>query len=272
MDNSIASDVLGATGTRKSLIMPLTLDNVSYEIGGMRLIKDLGAEFSSHDLSIVLGPNGAGKSLFLRLCHGLIQPSKGVIKWGGSQKASAERHQAMVFQRPVMLRRDVFANLDHSLKHRGVNKRARIQVIEKVLSNTGLTRLTRVPARRLSVGEQQRLAIARAWCLAPEVLFLDEPTAALDPAATYSLEKIINDIRKTGTKIIMTTQDLGQAKRLANEVLFLYRGRFLERAIAKEFFERPKNDLAQAFLNGDLLWWNRKELKPPQKSDRHEEK
>ena len=112
--------------------------------------------------------------------------------------------------------------------------------------------------------DKQRLAVARAWCLDPEVLFLDEPTAALDPAATHSLEKIIDAIKKSGTKIIMSTHDLGQAKRLADEILFLYRGRLLERADANQFFDQPENDLAQSFMRGELLWWNRQELKPPE--------
>ena len=252
-------------------ILPLKLKNVSYEIEGMRLIKDLSVEFSSSSLTVILGPNGAGKSLLLRLCHGLIEPSSGTIEWCGNENTSARRHQAMVFQRPIMLRRNVFANLDHSLKHRGIKKAERINKIEETLKHTGLTRLTNVPARRLSVGEQQRLAVARAWCLAPEVLFLDEPTAALDPAATHSLERIIDEIKETGTKIIMSTHDLGQAKRLADEVLFLYRGRLLERADANHFFDQPKNDLAKSFMRGELLWWNRQELKPPEKFNNRKE-
>jgi tungstate transport system ATP-binding protein len=263
MDNSDNSNPSWSVGARSVQILPLTLSKVSYEIDGIRLIKDLSVEFLSDSLSVVLGPNGAGKSLMLRLCHGLIQPSSGTIEWGGKEKASAKCYQAMVFQRPIMLRRDVFSNLSHGLKHRGIKKSERVNRIEEILKHTGLTRLADVPARRLSVGEQQRLAIARAWCLDPEVLFLDEPTASLDPAATYSLERIINSIKRSGTKIIMTTHDLGQAQRLADEVLFLYRGRLLERTGAKQFFDQPENDLAQSFLRGELLWWNRKELKPP---------
>ena len=113
------------------------------------------------------------------------------------------------------------------------------------------------------MGEQQRLALARAWLLRPEVLFLDEPSASLDPSGTHALEGIIQAIEKAGTKVIMTTQDLGQAKRLGRDILFLYRGRLLERATASKFFDIPKNDLAQAFLKGELLWWNRKDLTPP---------
>ena len=246
-------------------ILPLVLKDVSYEIGRMRLIKDVSVEFASPALTVILGPNGAGKSLLLRLCHGIIEPSSGTIEWGGSESALAYRYQAMVFQRPVMLRRSVFANLDHALKHRGIKKSKRIQKIEEILIHTGLTRLAKISARLLSVGEQQRLAVARAWSLDPEVLFLDEPTAALDPAATHSLEEIIDLIGKSGTKVIMSTHDLGQAKRLADEILFLNRGRLLEKANGDQFFDEPKNDLARSFIRGELLWWHRQELKPPKK-------
>lgn len=269
MDNSVKLNLSKSANVGTSRILPLTLKDVSYEIEGMRLIKDLSIEFSSSSLTVILGPNGAGKSLLLRLCHGLIEPSSGIIEWGGIESESARRYQAMVFQRPIMLRRNVFANLDHSLKCRGIEKAERNNKIAEILRYTGLTRLANVPARRLSVGEQQRLAVARAWCLAPEVLFLDEPTAALDPAATHSLEGIIDVIKVSGTKIIMSTQDLGQAKRLADEVVFLYRGRLLERADANQFFDQPKNDLAQSFMRGELLWWNRQELKPPDEFNNH---
>lgn len=264
MDSSVKR-FIPADGTIKpARILPLELKNVSYEIAGMRLIKDLSVNFKFGSLTVILGPNGAGKSLLLRLCHGLIKPSTGTIDWRGPKISAPQRYQAMVFQRPVMLRRTVLANLKHSLKYRGINKAERTKKIENILQHTGLSRLAKVPARLLSVGEQQRLAVARAWSLDPEVLFMDEPTAALDPAATHSLEKIIGAITKSGTKIIMSTHDLGQAKRLADEVLFLYRGRLLEQADAVQFFKQPKNDLAQSFMRGELLWWNRQELKPPE--------
>jgi tungstate transport system ATP-binding protein len=244
-------------------ILPLSLDNVSYEIGGMLLIKKMTLALEAGTLTVIMGPNGAGKSLLLRLCHGLIMPSSGRIKWQGPLASNPQAHQAMVFQRPVMLRRSVKANLTHGLKHRGVSRAEKNHMAEDMLQRTGLTRLAKVPARRLSYGEQQRLAVARAWLLDPEVLFMDEPTAALDPAATHALEEIVDAIRQSGTKIIMSTHDLGQAKRLADDVLFLYRGRLLEHSAASSFFEKPDNDLAQAFLQGELLWWNRKDLKPP---------
>jgi len=240
------------TLNNKPSILPLVLDDVSFEAGQRDLIKSMSLRFDGQARSVILGPNGAGKSLLLRLCHGLIQPSNGTISWQGD----AERHaQAMVFQRPVMLRRSVTANVEYGLKLRGVAKAARRELIDEALERTGLRRRADEPARALSIGEQQRLAVARAWATRPQVLFLDEPTASMDPAATHDFEQVLDAIHQAGTKIIMTTHDLGQARRLADEILFLFRGRLLERAPAVEFFAQPQNDLAQAFLRGELLWW-----------------
>lgn len=247
-------------------ILPLELTDVSFAAGGNRLIKDVTLRFEPGLKTVMIGPNGAGKSLFLRLCHGLLQPTQGSIRW--QQETGADRHQAMVFQRPVMLRRSVAANIDYALKLRQISRRDRGDIIDRVLHQTGLRRLADQPARVLSIGEQQKLALARAWALEPQVLFLDEPTASLDPAATHSVEEIIAAIHDAGTRIIMTTHDLGQARRIADEVLFINRGRILEAAPADRFFNAPENDLAQAFLRGELLWWNkgqdnRKQGMPP---------
>jgi tungstate transport system ATP-binding protein len=247
----------------KPYILPLELKNVSFEVNGMRYIKEINFILNTEANTIVLGPNGAGKSLFLRLCHGLVDPSEGSINWLGPHAEKPEKYQAMVFQKPVMLKRSVIENLHFGLKCSGVSKKIRTPVIEKIIEKIGLSRLAKIPARSLSTGEQQRLAIGRAWSLRPEVLFLDEPTANLDPAATHVVEEIISSIKKTGTTIIMATHDLGQARRLADNILFLYRGRILENSSVEKFFTTPKNDLAQAFIKGELLWWHRKKLKPP---------
>lgn len=237
-------------------ILPLALENVSLEIGGVRLIKDIQCRFEAGPRSVVIGPNGAGKSLFLRLCHGLIAPTSGAVRWQGPAGAAQPgAAQAMVFQRPVMLRRSVAANVDYALKLKGHARAERAEIIDEALARCGLRRLRDQPARVLSFGEQQKLALARAWALRPQVLFLDEPTASLDPAATHAVEEIVQAIHDAGTRIIMTTHDLGQARRLSDEVLFLHRGRLLEHAEAGAFFENPKNDLAQAFVRGELLWW-----------------
>ena len=239
------------------MILPLTFQDVSFEIGGIRLIKDLNCTLEAGPRTMILGANGAGKSLFLRLCHGLIRPTAGRVLWQGAKGRDPADAQAMVFQRPVMLRRSVAANVDYALKLRGMAAAERRAAVEDALGHTGLRRLADNPARVLSVGEQQKLALARAWALQPEVLFLDEPTASLDPAATHAVEQIINAIDAAGTRIVMTTHDLGQARRLGDEVMFLNRGRLLEKALAERFFSEPENDLAQAFLRGELLWWQR---------------
>lgn len=232
-------------------ILPCRFEEVWLERGGLPLLADLDTRLEAGPRSIVLGPNGAGKSLFLRLAHGLIAPSRGRVHWRGERPA---RRQAMVFQRPVLLRRSVAANLDYVLRLRGLPSTQRREQRAAVLERTGLTALAARPARVLSGGEQQRLALARAWALEPEVLLLDEPTANLDPTGTRAVEAIIQAIHEAGTKIVMTTHDLGQARRLADEILFLHQGRLLEQAPAARFFEAPASPEAAAFLKGDLLW------------------
>ena len=244
-------------------VLPLEMKDVSFEGGGKRLIKDFNCTFEAGPRTVILGPNGAGKSLLLRLCHGLLKPAGGEIIWHGASGADPLPAQAMVFQRPVMLRRSVTANVDYALKLRGIARAERLELIDEALEKTGIRRFAQSSARVLSYGEQQKLALARVWALKPQVLFLDEPTASLDPAATHVIEEVIADIHAQGTRIIMSTHDLGQARRLADEILFLHRGRLLECSPAEQFFSGPRNDLAQAFLKGDLLWWRKQPFRDP---------
>jgi len=235
-------------------ILPLRLERVSYAVRGRTLIDAIDVTLTANARTMILGPNGAGKSLLLRLCHGLIAPTSGRVIWCGPFAGEARKRQAMVFQRPVMLRRSAAGNIDHALGLRGFKGADRKERLAKALQNTGLTEIAKQPARVLSGGEQQRLALARAWSLEPEVLFLDEPTANLDPAAARKVEETIAAIHAAGTKIIMTTHDLGQARRLADEVLFLHRGRLVEHADAETFFEGPRTEAAAAYLRGELYW------------------
>lgn len=234
-------------------VLPLVLDGVSFEAGGRRLLDRISTTFLPGVRTVILGPNGAGKSLLLRLCHGLIKPTAGKLRWSETLPRRVQRAQAMVFQRPVLLRRSVVANIDFALRVRGVAHRERARRSAHVLAGTGLSEHAGRPARVLSSGEQQRLALARAWALEPEVLFLDEPTANLDPAATRSVEEIIAAIHHSGTKVVMTTHDLGQAHRQADEVMFLHKGQRLEQTPAAEFFDHPRSEQARAFLAGELL-------------------
>lgn len=233
--------------------MPLVVSGLSYVAGGKAILQDLSLRLETGARTVILGPNGAGKSVLLRLCHGLLEPSAGDIRWGGLEPRAARRRQAMVFQRPVLLRRSVAANLAHALKVKGIARVRRQPMVTEALEAAGLARLAHQPARTLSGGEQQRLAIARAWVTDPAVLLLDEPTSSLDPDATRAVEELIRAVEAAGTKIIMTTHDLGQARRLANEVLFINRGRLLEHSPAADFFRRPRNPLAARFLAGALL-------------------
>jgi tungstate transport system ATP-binding protein len=231
-------------------ILPLTLNDVGFDVRGQNLLRHIGLTFSSGGLTVIMGPNGAGKTLLLRLCHGLLQPTSGEIRWNGN----AENRHAMVFQRPVLLRRSARANLVHALALRKVPRGGRRKRADAALERFGLLSLADRPARVLSGGEQQRLAIARAWALDPQVLFLDEPSSALDPGATRQIEDAIAAIKSDGVKIVMATHDLGQAKRLADDVVFLNRGQIVEHTPAKDFFEKPRSKEAQAFLRGELLW------------------
>ncbi|MEK9968790.1 MAG: ATP-binding cassette domain-containing protein [Ferrovibrio sp.] len=238
-------------------LLPLRLENVGYSVDGQRLINSISLRFEMGAPSLVLGPNGAGKSLLLRLCHGRIQPTAGKVDWQGAAARdpnSLRFDQAMVFQKPVLLRRSVLENAEFPLKLRGLNAPTRRSRAMDVLDRVGLAALAGRPARVLSGGEQQRLALARAWALEPQILFLDEPSAALDPGATRQVEGIITSIAAGGTKVVMTTHDLGQARRLAGDIIFLHRGSVTERSPATEFFNAPRSDAARAFLQGDLTW------------------
>ncbi|MBW2389364.1 MAG: ATP-binding cassette domain-containing protein [Deltaproteobacteria bacterium] len=235
-------------------ILPLELEQVCFDAGGRTLLDRVSVRFDSRGRSFILGPNGAGKSLLLRIAHGLLPPSAGRVVWSGGDAISCARNQAMVFERPVLLRRSVIANVEYALARRGFERSSVKRKAEAALERTGLQDFAQRNARVLSSGEQQRLALARAWAVDPQVLFLDEPTAALDPSATRSVEQIIEAISDGGTKIIMITHDMAQARRLADEVLFFNRGALVERAATNEFFDSPKSSEARAFARGELLW------------------
>lgn len=233
-------------------ILPLSLEGVGYAVAGTALLSDLTLRVEAGRRLVVMGPNGAGKSLLLRLCHGLIEPTRGRRLWAsGEGRAEA---QAMVFQRPILLRRSVAANLAYPLALKGLPRTERAATVARTLGRFGLTPLADRPARLLSGGEQQRLALARAWSMRPHILFLDEPSSALDPSATRIIEEMIAGFSAEGITIVMTTHNLGQARRLAQDVAFLHRGRLIEHRSAAAFFAGPQTPEARAFLAGDLIW------------------
>lgn len=241
------------SASRANPLMPLRVRGLGYVAGGKSILSDVSFELADAARTIILGPNGAGKSVLLKLCHGLLEPSAGELRWAGRTPAESRSHRGMVFQRPVLLRRSVAANLAHALAVSGVPRAARAGLVDEALQAAGLEPLARQFARTLSGGEQQRLALARAWVLKPAVMLLDEPTANLDPEATRAIEDLILSFEARGTRVIMTTHDIGQARRLADEILFLHRARLLEHAPAERFFAGPRDPSAARFISGGLL-------------------
>lgn len=246
------ADLAAATDTTP--ILPAHARGLVFEAGGRRLIDGLDLTLRLGVRTVVMGPNGAGKSLLLRLLHGLLEPSAGAILWGGRPPGHAVRlRQAMVFQRPVLLRRSARANIEYALAVAGVARHERAARAEAALARARLGHLAGSPARVLSGGEQQLLSIARALATAPEILILDEPTSNLDPAATKAIEALLGAVRAEGVGVVLITHDLGQARRLADEVAFLHHGRLLERTGRDAFFAEPRSAAAQAFLSGEIV-------------------
>jgi tungstate transport system ATP-binding protein len=235
-------------------ILPLLLRDVRFAAGGRNIIDGISGEIAAGPTTIILGANGAGKSVLMRLMHGLLRPTSGEISWRAPDAERVRRGQAMVFQRPVMLRRSALGNILYALQLAHVPAAERERQAMDALREVGLFDVAHRPARVLSGGEQQRLALARAWALHPEVLFLDEPTANLDPGATREIENVIKAFDASGTKIVMSTHNLGQARRLGDEVLFIHQGRLVERSPLDRFFKQPAAPESAAFIKGELPW------------------
>jgi tungstate transport system ATP-binding protein len=232
--------------------LPLVLEDVSLQAGATMILDRLSLAITPGAPTLIVGPNGAGKTSLLRLCMGLVAPSAGRISWGGRIDSRPVR-RAILFQRPVMLRRTVAANVAYALAQAGTPRGRRTPRVAALLERVGLADLAQRSARRLSGGEQQRLALARALARDPEILLLDEPTANLDPAATRSVEDIVLMAAQSGIKIVMASHDLGQVRRLAGDVIFLVRGALCEQGRASDFLDKPTTPEAEAFLRGDLV-------------------
>lgn len=243
----------GTMATTKSLL-PLRLVDVTFEAGGKRLVERVTLTIDAGPRTVVLGPNGAGKSILMRLCHGLLRPTTGQVLFNGPEMIDGRRRHAMVFQRPVMLRRSALDNVAYGLALAGVRRAQRLREAQEALERVGLGHLAAQPARTLSGGEQQRLALARASALRPELLLLDEPTANLDPAAAQGIEVAIQRMHEAGTKIVLITHNLGQAHRLGDEVVFIDAGRVTERTPVQQFLKSPASPEGVAFIKGELPW------------------
>jgi tungstate transport system ATP-binding protein len=232
--------------------LPIQFDDVLFAVRGVTILDRINLALVPGAPTVVIGPNGAGKTTLLRLAMALVGPTSGRVTWGGCADAPSSR-RAIVFQRPVMLRRSVEANLRYALDAAAVPRAEHATRLRELLTLVGLAALGDRPARRLSGGEQQRLALARALAKDPQVLFLDEPTASLDPAATKAVEDLIRDVAARGIKVVMSTHDLGEARRLAGDIVLMHRGRIAEASDAATFFSNPKTDEARRFAAGELL-------------------
>ncbi|AYH43331.1 phosphate ABC transporter ATP-binding protein [Azoarcus sp. DN11] len=233
-------------------MFPLRLCDIRFQPDGRPVLDGIDLELGGEGITLVLGPNGAGKSVLLRTICGLLQPTGGKIDWGGEKRP--DLGVMMVFQHPMMLRASVLENVALALKPHGVPRVERRRRAAGVLDRVGLLARAADSARLLSGGEQQRLALARAWVTAPRLLLLDEPTASLDPSATAEVERIVREIRTDGTRILLTTHNLGQATRLGDDVVFMSAGRVREHAPVQRFFARPASDEARLFIQGELPW------------------
>jgi tungstate transport system ATP-binding protein len=233
-------------------MFPLRLENIAFAPAGRAVLAAVNLQLSGEGITVLLGPNGAGKSVLMRVIAGLETPHGGRLDWGGRQ-GPGER-VAMVFQQPMLIRASVATNVGLSLVPLGlpgVEKRRRVAA---VLARVGLAHRAQDAARLLSGGEKQRLALARAWAAQPRLLLLDEPTANLDPTATEAVERIVREIRTDGTKVFMTTHNLAQATRLADDIVFIDGGHIDEHAPAAHFFARPQSAAARLFIQGELPW------------------
>ncbi len=254
LDPTVPLDDPGASFTGGAPLLPLELRGLTYAVNGRHLIDDIDLTLEDRGITAIMGPNGAGKSILLRLLHGLLVPTGGEVLWAGRPLGrEVARRQAMVFQKPVLLRRSAAANIRYALGLRGIDRNARRLRASEALRLAGLEAHAATPARVLSGGEQQRLCLARALSLEPDILFLDEPTSSLDPASTLAIEALLIDAQRRGIKIVVVTHDVGQARRLAQDVVFLHHGRLVEHAPAKSFFHRPRSDAVRAFIAGGLV-------------------
>ncbi len=234
-------------------ILPLTLRGIAVNRRGKLLLGPVSLVLQGRGISVVIGPNGSGKTTLLRAMHGIERISSGSKAWSVDD-VDARAAQSFVFQTPIMMRRNVRDNIAYPLMLRGMRRRDARAAAEAWAKRVGLSGALLRPATVLSGGEKQKLALARALVTAPQVLFLDEPCANLDGHATQQIEAILHAACADGTRIVMSTHDLGQARRLADEVLFLHNGKLVEIQPAAAFFAGPSSVQARALLNGDLVF------------------
>ena len=230
--------------------LPIVFRNLTFSIDEKKILSKLNLSIKSNSITVIMGPNGAGKSILLKLINGILEPSSGAILWNGNKITSdLKRKQALIFQKPILLRRSVISNLDFI---GGLTGKSYDVIKDDLLSLVGLLDQKKQPAKLLSLGEQQRLSLVRSLLLKPSLILLDEPTANLDPATTKIIENIIVTSKQFGIKIIFVTHNVLQAKRLADEVVFIDNGELVEHSNVDNFFSKPKSKIVKNYIEGKL--------------------
>lgn len=233
-------------------MFPVTAKGIEVRRRGKPLLGPMDLTLEADGLTVIIGPNGAGKTTLLKALSGMERLSKGTVQSAtGADDAGAR--QAYVFQTPIMLRRSVGDNLAYPLQLIGTPKAEVTARVKDWAARIGLQDALGQHAPRLSGGEKQKLSIARALIRSPDLLFLDEPCTNLDGHATREIEALLQAAHATGTRIVMATHDLGQARRLASDVVFLLKGRIHEAGGASDIFAAPQTPQLIAFLNGDIV-------------------
>ncbi len=243
-----------------SAIVPITVRNLSFRPGGRIVLDGLNATITTAGVTAVIGPNGAGKSVMLRIIDGLLRPDDGTIRFGNRLPQDVRR--ALVFQRPGLLRASIARNVALALVPWKLSRQAVAQRVDEALVAVGLADRANEAARRLSGGEQQRLALSRAWVTEPELLLLDEPTASLDPGATEEIERLIVSMARNGTKVVLVSHNLGQVARLAEDIIVVSHGKAVEHGPAHQILSSPRSAEAQAYIKGELPWVSFSQARP----------
>ena len=239
-------------------VRPVTASNLIIQRAGRVLLSVTDIAFGERDtptaITAIVGPNGAGKSVLIKTLSGLLKVDSGRVAWAGRMPDAARRQRVgLLLQKPVLLRRSAHANLVYALRQTGMHRTASHASSIAALEQAGLGELRRVPAHRLSGGEQQRLALVRALLLEPEILFLDEATANVDPASTLMIEQQLLAAARSGLSVVMISHDQAQVKRLADQVVLMHKGQVIEQATRQRFFEQPAHPLTRRWIEGELL-------------------
>jgi len=240
--------------------MKLSVTKLNKSYSGRHILKDCSFSFGRPGMYLLMGPNGSGKSTLLRVCALLEKPDSGEVEYSSGtgkipQDIRLKRQISLVLPKIGPFHTTVFNNVAYGLRVRNVNNQEVEERAERALEFVGLTHKRDMNALALSSGEAQRLGIARAVVLKPDILFLDEPTASLDPYNTKVIEEMIIRLKEEGTMtILMVTHNIFQAQRLADTVFFMYEGTIIDQGGAQQFFEKPGDERAYKFITGQMVY------------------